>query len=124
MTTTEGESKGNYKGINVGSYGMKEGYSTDANMGVCTKIDRSCCPCQLLVQHALYSIQCPCGLTATSVTLPLTSCVVQGMQRSASLWQEAGAWACQPLCCPQHRNWAVHVLDDLAGPVGGMDDRA
>jgi len=34
MTTTEGESKGNYEGINVGSYGMKEGYSTDANGGM------------------------------------------------------------------------------------------
>jgi len=68
MTTTEGESKGNYEGINVRSYSMKEGYSMDANMGVCTKINHSCCPCQLLAQHALYSIQCPCGLTATSMT--------------------------------------------------------
>jgi len=68
MTTTKGESKGNYEGINVRSYGMKEGYLTDANMGVCTKIDHSCCPCQLLVQHVLYSIQCPCGPTATSAT--------------------------------------------------------
>jgi len=121
MTTTEGESKGNYEGINIGLYGMKEGYLTDANMGVCTKIDHSCCPCQLLVQHALYSIQCPCGPTTTSMTLPLTSHVVQGTQRSASLRREAGVWAHRPPCHPQHRNWAVCVLDDPVGLVGEMD---
>jgi len=46
------------------------------------------------------------------------------MWRSASLWQEAGAWVCQPLCRLQRRNQVVQLLDDPAGPVGDMDDRA
>ena len=51
MTTTEAKREGNYGGINVGSYGMKGGYSTDANFGVCTKMVHADC---LRVIQALY----------------------------------------------------------------------